>query len=86
MRTIWKFTLPIQDDPLKITVPMGSSLMLIGNQESVLCAWYEIADALPLEDHWLVIVGTGHVIPKGADYKGSAIIAPFVWHVYEAQR
>ena len=30
----------------------------------------------------LLIVGTGHLVPDGAEHVGSTVDGPFVWHVY----
>ena len=29
------------------------------------------------------IIGTGHDVPSGAEYVGTAHVGPFVWHVFE---
>lgn len=47
--------------------------------------WAEHDDSLPEVVRMFVIVGTGHSIPEGAVYVGTAPRTPegFVWHLYE---
>lgn len=47
--------------------------------------WAEYDDAKPVIRRTFVIVGTGHRIPDGAAYAGTAPRTPdgLVWHLYE---
>lgn len=82
MSTIWKYTLAITDYQT-IEIPEGFTPLQVSVQGSDLCLWCKVdpkAKKLPVI-FW--IVGTGHPIPnEPIEYIGSAIMNPFVWHVF----
>lgn len=83
MRTIWKQQLAIVDLQT-LTMPKGAKLLSVGNQKGNLCLWYSVDTDMPNEDRVIEIVGTGNSVePRSRDFIGTAVIDPFVWHVFE---
>lgn len=83
MRTVHKYSLDITDAQA-VPMPKGAKVVHVGEQRGVLCLWAEVDTDRPKEDRHFVIVGTGNPRPKDAKtHLGSAVVGPFVWHVYE---
>lgn len=84
MQTIYKYPLEITDKQT-IAIHNGAKVLHIGNQHGILTMWAEVdaAETNPIVYETLYIVGTGNPVPDMARHHlGSAIIDPFVWHVY----
>ncbi len=83
-RRIYKY----QINPSTILLlPVGSKCIHIGAQGANVYMWAEVwTDMSPLvtEEWRMFIIGTGHELLEGMDYEhlGTAMIDPFVWHVY----
>ena len=84
MRTIWKFRL-IGNDATR--PPVHAKFRRIGvDDEEHLMAWFEVNDELPMTPEMrLSVIGTGQLIPKGAEWLGSCRDGPFVWHLHEME-
>lgn len=83
MTRIYKYPLQISDEQM-ISMPRRSIIRFVGPQDGVLCLWAEVpADEDRFVGRTFYIHGTGHTIPQGRRYVGSAVMPPFVWHVYE---
>ena len=82
MRTIWKFPIPVSNKAV-IELPRNSFFLFVANQNDKVCAWFEVETDFEMETRTFLIHGTGHPIPPGEFWRGSAIVGPFVWHVYE---
>lgn len=69
--------------PLKI--PRESQILRVEATRDTVEFWFEIDDEWEFAERYFVIVGTGHEIPEGAIYRGTAARTPdgFVWHIYE---
>jgi len=83
MRKIFKYPLEINDSPQVINVNKNAKIVMVGNQDGTLCLWIEVDDQALKDPRKFYVKGTGHPIPSWMCYIGSAIIKPFVWHVYE---
>ena len=64
-------------------MPYGAHVLHVGNQGGVLCLWVLVDPDQPERAREFLICGTGHPVPSGTHpYLGSAIVSPFVWHVF----
>lgn len=89
MKTIWKYELKITDTQ-EIEVPLGSTILSIGNQNGRLCMWLIIRadgdtpEEMAVENMTINIVGTGHKLSDNIGlFVDTVIIDQFVWHVYQ---
>ena len=83
MRTIYKYRLPV-GAVFHVAMPTDAKIIHVGNQDGSVHIWAEVENANPRETRNFVIVGTGHEMPRDEGrHIGSAIVPPFVWHVYE---
>ncbi len=82
MNTIWKFPLKIKPRQI-IKAPSRINFLHVANQNGKLCFWAEVDSSQEKVDLNIYVIGTGHQMDmsKGI-YLGSAVIDPFVWHVY----
>lgn len=81
MTTIWKFPLDIADEQ-HIKAPGVFTGRHVAMQNGQLCLWGEVMPETNMCAIEVFVRGTGHPIPKGAQYIGSAFDGPFVWHVF----
>lgn len=89
MRTIYKYQIdPEMPMPVTFTLPSDAIVVHVatektGSVEERVSLWIEHDLDSPREERTFTLVGTGHNIPAGATYVGTAIMPPFVLHVYE---
>ncbi len=83
--TVWKYPLDLVDEPQVIEVPDRAMLVHVADQYGELCVWFEVDPSRDLVDRWFTVEGTGHPVPDGATWMGTALMAggQLVWHVYE---
>lgn len=82
MKTIHKYPLFITDAQI-LPVQVNAKPLHVDNQNGQLTLWMEVETTESILARTICIVGTGNKIPSEAvRYVGSAIISPFVWHVY----
>lgn len=83
---IWKFELEITDWQ-EVMMPVGAELLSVANQNGSLCLWAMVDPSKGSQPRYIEIFGTGNPIPTdmGVDRKflGTAVVNPFVWHVFE---
>jgi hypothetical protein len=81
---IWKFTLELTDIQ-KLTITEGAQILSVANQNGNLCLWVMLVPHLRKVKRTIEIIGTGNPIEEGIERKfiGTAVINPFVWHVFE---
>lgn len=84
---IWKYTLAITDRQ-QVSMPKGAGILAVANQRGALFLWAMVdpSSLVETEDHDIEIIGTGNQMPDTEDirrYIGSAVLGPFVWHVFE---
>jgi hypothetical protein len=87
MNTVHKYVL--QTPVSSVDTYEGARFLHVANQHEQICVWAEVNTLERECVRTLFIVGTGHEVPKGADYIGSALVdgGSFVFHIYaEAQR
>lgn len=83
---IWKFELPIEDEPT-ISMPTKAHALSVGVQGGALVLWAYVPepDATKESRHFFV-VGTGNPIPwdlTASTFIGTVQIGSFVWHVFD---
>ena len=82
-QSIWKFKLEITDRQI-VPMPLKALILSVGVQRGSLCLWARVNTEAEVADREIEIIGTGHQIrPDGRRYIGTAIMEPFVWHVFE---
>lgn len=81
MSQVYRWPLGIHDEPQTIG---GGSVALVGlGPEGHLNVWtIESAGST----RQVRIFGTGHPLPIGAVHLGSAVMDPFVWHVFDVTK
>ncbi|GAA4809513.1 DUF7352 domain-containing protein [Tomitella cavernea] len=84
MITIWKFTFDV-DDTVDITIPAGAEVLPHVHAESPtsLSVWARVDTEQANATRTLCVAGTGLPLHTAGDYVGTAVVAPFVWHVYD---
>ena len=86
MKTIWKFEVPLTDDPV-VKVPAGAVFLptaLFRPGDLVGWLWAIVDSEAPKVEVGLRIVGTGHPLTEVGNYIATAQSGPFVWHVFHA--
>jgi len=82
-KQVWKYNLGLLDVAQEINMPIDSKIVHVGVQGDNICLWVEVC---PSEDtaskRSFKVFGTEHPISEGI-HVGTAIMPPFVWHVYE---
>lgn len=87
MTTIWKFKLPIEDEPT-LDMPVGAHVLSVGVQSGDLVLWALVPKThAPTEKRHFFVLGTGNRIPWGdisaCPFLGTVQIGPLVWHVFD---
>ena len=85
MRCMYKYTLALIDNPQAVSVPVGGVTCYVGFQGEQIAVWIEVDPDAEPELRRFTVEGTGHPIPPGAVYVGTAQESgrALVWHVYE---
>ena len=80
--TIWKYPLAVTDVQ-SLSWPEFSRPLFVGNQGGTLTLWAMVNPGMEQESVTVSIVGTGHPVDDSdGAYVGSAIVDPYVWHVF----
>jgi len=82
-KTIWKVHLNVVDGWQGTTLPGYKGVAFVGSQDGELHLWVHVDASKPEETVNYKVTGTGHPAPNDGKYVGSAIMPPFVWHVWE---
>ena len=84
MTTIWKYKL--EPGRQVITVPQGSQILSVNNQDLTPCLWVMVDDERQRTEVIIEVFGTGHKIEVGSGierkFLGTAVCGFFVWHVF----
>lgn len=82
MRTVHKYVLG--DVTTKVSTFEGVKFLTAANQREQITVWAEVNTMERECLRTLHVVGTGHDVPAGCDYIGSALMAggDFVFHIY----
>jgi hypothetical protein len=84
---IWKFRITV-GAMCAVDMPAGARVLHFASQfgdSMVLQIWAQVDRSAAVERRLFVIVGTGHDVPAGAKYIGTAITlkGSLVWHLFE---
>lgn len=81
--SVWKFPLELTDVQ-DVYLPSNHRWLHVEMQNNVLCAWAWVDLDSPTETRTLAVVGTGNPAPSpdSAEFIGTALAQPFVWHVF----
>ena len=85
MRTVWKWE-AIVGEPNVVRMPADAQIVLVAAQDKHLgrvAFWAEVDDRAPMERRTFIVAATGQPIPAGLTHRGSAVVGPLVWHLYE---
>lgn len=79
-RTIYKYSL----EQRRHRIPALHKVIHAGvDPVGELCVWVEVDASTTEIDVSFFRVGTGHVVPDGAEHIWSFNDGPFVWHIYK---
>jgi len=89
MRRIFRYEFPA----LKFTavqVPIGAKPVLVAGQpqrcgDHTLVLWLEEDTAAEYEHRTFAVYPTGEAFTENWLHVGSAVVGPYVWHLYEAK-
>jgi hypothetical protein len=88
---MFKYLIPVQDEPTTLQLPVGATIVEAGVQRPgfgqvahEISLWAEV----PTRDErttrrTFTVIGTGHEIPHRGAHVGTVLDGAFVWHVYE---
>lgn len=84
MRTIWKYTLKVEDEQL-IQIPKWSKPLCVQIQDGNPQMWVEVDTEQTFESRKFVTRGTGHPLPEYETYLGTyqLLRGDLVFHVFE---
>jgi hypothetical protein len=82
MKTIWHVKVELIDGWQVYHLPGYSGVAVVGEREGDLTVWVHVDTEAAESEVNFAVTGTGRIAPK-AMYAGSALMAPFVWHVWE---
>ena len=82
-RRIFKYPLEKLDTDQRVDMPQGAKVRHTGMQNGRITIWADVnADQAP-ETRRFIVRGTGHDIREGAEFVGTVMDGPFVWHLFE---
>ena len=79
MKTIWIFTLSIQDEQM-VPMPENSAILSAQVQGTIICLWALVQPDNITVNHKIRIVGTGHALPDDYNIKDAAFIGTVQTH------
>lgn len=89
MKTVWKFSRPIDDDQV-VWMPVGAKILHAGSQTGRpdrFEIWAEVDPDAPEVGRFIYVRGTGHPLPEveELDHIASFVVADgaLVWHVFD---
>lgn len=83
MRTVWKQPLKLYDGVQHLELPVGATIIAVGEQQNEPTIWYDCDSESPKEERRFIVRGTGAEIQ--GKHVGSCEThgGHFVWHVFE---
>jgi hypothetical protein len=85
MLTIWKYTLPFQNEVI-LQVPKQGNILTVQMQGDELVMWVVVDPKREPEERTILIRGTGHHIKDTVcpHYIGTVQVSGLVWHVFDS--
>jgi len=85
-RAVFKYEIPVDDQWHEIAMPLPAKVLHVACQDGArgtVMVWAEVTPSgAEVSSRAMRVYGTGHPVPSGAVYVGTALASPFVWHVY----
>lgn len=85
MKIVYKYAITRTDLGL-VKMPVGARVVHVAEQHDAIMLWAE-HDAIDENTEHVTrrfdVFGTGHSIPSAAEYVGTLLSGPYVWHIYE---
>ena len=86
MKTIWKYTIPV-DDYSEVVGKRGAVPLHVYPQgERLIDVWMAVDTDRTEVAYSFFVVGTGHPLPEKAEYIGTVHAGRFVWHVFYSRK
>mgnify|MGYP000221082942 CR=1 FL=1 len=84
MKSVYKYTLQVNDEWQKVRIPGQSKIVHVAQQENgSVCFWALVDNTIGDDIRSFRIYGTGHQTPESG-YIGTALMhSGLVWHVFE---
>lgn len=86
-KQVWKYNVRIDSSADTFQIPMLAKILHVESQSpsssNYFQFWAEVDTDAPLEERTFIVVGTGHEIGPGYEYRGTALVDIEVWHLYE---
>jgi hypothetical protein len=85
MKTIYKYQIPINENPFLLKTHRYCNFLHVDCQNNALCLWVELNPEDEMITIPIYIIGTGHSLPKdNLDYIGTALMSALslVLHLY----
>ena len=82
-RVVWKYHLSRGRGVDVLELPGGASFVRADMQEGIICIWFLVDRDEPKVERRFSVYGTGQDVPDTANYVGTVMDGPFVWHVFE---
>jgi hypothetical protein len=84
MRTVFKYPLQLISGAQTIKMPYEADVVFVDMQNGILTIWAEVDTEEEVIDRGFEVFGTGHSIPDGRTFVGTAHSPDgYLWHVYE---
>ncbi|MBU0846654.1 hypothetical protein KKH23_05640 [Patescibacteria group bacterium] len=82
MKTIWKYTIPLEGR-FSIGMPVDAEILCLQIQHGEPRIWALVDPDAEIEEREFVLYGTGHPIERTGSYVGTYQTGSFVFHVFE---
>lgn len=84
MNEVWKYILTVGEDGGLVEMPKDAIILSAGNQDGKICVWAIVDPKVERVTRQFRVIGTGWpVTGYRGTFIGTAIMDPFVWHVFD---
>lgn len=85
MIRVLRYEVPVDDQPHGFALS-GPIVHVAARLPNVVEFWALDSDLAGYDARHFQVYGTGHQIPEGWGHVGSALVGPFVWHLFEKKQ
>lgn len=85
-KTIWKFELPCDNNPIVVEMPKGAEVLSAGVQDDEIVIWALVSPGRELTQRKFAVFGTGHEVTEDVSAGGlvnTVFMGSLVFHVFE---
>ncbi len=82
---VWKFLLTPGRKSQQVSMPRGATVLHCAEQRGAVALWAMAAPDAPREARFFSVYCTGEDLGPGEQYVGTAMVGPFVLHVFEVR-